>query len=182
MNNSDDKYITGSALATTRNPYIGELHWTDLPEEYLGCNYIVVPFDGGFNGGERTFTFTVDQPVKVWVHSSASNMTVTDTIDDAAWTASQYVVRRRYQNILDHLSCAYMIRKGYINESNIVYDGKVGDTYGVRFNRYDVYENLKADCGTYLGWAIDPEKVEATGFTKTINDYRYEEYLEAWVD
>ena len=109
-------------------------------------------------------------------------MTVTDTIDDAAWTASQYVVRRRYQNVLDHLSCAYMLRKGYINESNIVFDGKVGDTYGVRFNRYDVYENLKADCGSYLGWAIDPEKVEATGFTNTINDYRYEEYLEAWVD
>ena len=42
--------------------------------------------------------------------------------------------------------------------------------------------HLKADCGTYLGWAIDPEKVEATGFTNTINDYRYEEYLEAWVD
>ncbi len=182
MNNSDDMYITGSALATTRNPFSGELHWTGLPEEYLGCNYIVVPFDGGFNGGEKSFTFTVDQPVKVWVHSSSSNMTVTDTIDDTQWTASQYVVRRRYQNVLDHLSCAYMLRKGYINESNIIFDGKVGETNGVRFNRYDVYENLKADCGTYLGWAIDPEKVEATGFTETINDYRYEEYLEAWVD
>jgi len=182
MHNSDDMYITGSKLGWGRSPYTGELHWTGLPQEYIGCNYIVVPFDGGFNGGERTFTFTVDQPVKVWVHSSASNMTVTDTVDETAWTSSQYTVRRRYQNVLDHLSCAYMLRKGYINESNIVYDGTVGSTNGVRFNRYDVYEKLKADCGSYLGWAIDPEKVEATGFTDTINDYRYEEYLEAWVD
>ena len=182
MNNSDDIYITGSALASTRNPYTGELHWTDLPEEYLGCNYIVVPFDGGFDGGVKEFTFTVDQPVKVYVHSSASAMKVTDTVSDDAWTASQRVVTRRFQNVLDHLSCAYMLKKGYVNESNIVLDGKVGSSNGVRFNRYDVYESLKADCGTYVGWAIDPAKVEATGFTNSINDYRYEEYLEAWVD
>ena len=182
MNNSDDMYITGSALASTRVPYTGELHWTDLPEEYLGCNYIVIPFDGGFDGGVKEFTFTVNQPVKIYVHSSASNMTVTDTISDDAWASSQYAVTRRYQNVQDHLTCAYMIKKGYINASNIVLDGKVGNSNGVRFNRYDVYEKLKEDCGSYYGWVIDPEKAEATGFTETINDYRYEEYLEAWVD
>ena len=85
-------------------------------------------------------------------------------------------------NVVDNLTVAYMIKKGYLPLADIGAYATVNNTYGYRIRRYDVFPMLKADCGVDNGWAIDPAKNEATGFTGTINDYTYEQYLDAWVE
>ena len=181
MVSSDDKYISGSMVVYSRNLLCGGVAWTDIPDEYKECNYIV-PQDGKINGGTYTITFTVNAPVEVVIYTNQSTATVADDISEDEWTEDTATFKKRHMNVVDNLTVAYMIKKGYLPLADIGAYATVNNTYGYRIRRYDVFPMLKADCGVDNGWAIDPAKKEATGFTGTINDYTYEQYLDAWVE
>lgn len=181
MVSSDDKYISGSMVVYNRNLLCGGVAWMDIPEEYEGCNYIV-PQDGKINGGTYTLTFTVNAPVEVAIYTNVAAATVSDDISADEWTIDSAAFKKRHMNVVDNLTIAYMIKKGYLPLADIGAYATANNTNGYRIRRYDVFPMLMADCGVDNGWAIDPAKKEATGFTGTINDYTYEQYLDAWVE
>jgi hypothetical protein len=181
MVSSDDKYITGSMVVYSRNLLCGGVAWIDIPEEYVGCNYIV-PHDAKINGGTYTLTFTVNAPVEVAIYTSVAGATVSDDISEDAWTSESASFKKRHMNVVDNLTIAYMIKKGYLPVADLGAYATANNTNGYRIRRFDLFSQLKEDCGVSNGWAIDPAKKEATGFTGTINDYTYDQYLAAWVD
>ena len=181
MVSSDDKYITGSMVVYSRNLLCGGVAWIDIPEEYTGCNYIV-PHDGKINGGTYTLTFTVNAPVEVAIYTNGTAATVSDDISEDAWLTESVSFKKRHMNVVDNLTIAYMIKKGYLPMADIGAYATANNTNGYRIRRFDLFGQLQSECGVGNGWAIDPAKKEATGFTGTINDYTYDQYLAAWVD
>ena len=181
MVSSDDRYISGSAVVYTRNLLCGGVAWPEIPEEFVGCNYIV-PMDSKLNGGEYTFEITVNAPVKIVAFTSVAAATMSDDISDTAWTVEPASFKKRHMNVVDNLTVAYLIKKGYLDEADIGAYSTINNTHGYRIRRFDVLSILEDECGVNNGWAIDPAKKEATGFVGTINDYTYDQYLAAWVD
>lgn len=167
---SDDIYVSGSKVRTDRAPIQGRPAWHQVPEECQGCDYLVFP-NSAFTRGEQSIHFYVSGSVRVYVFCAAT-LTFSDTWE----TLADGFARNRYQNYINPLTMAYMVNKGYILESDVLTENS-----NYRCRRWDAVYKMLEDCGTKQGFTINPARLAKTGFTENLADFRYQDYLNAWV-
>lgn len=138
--NSDGDYISGSDLASDRATITGNrMEYTNIPEEYLGQNYITLPNAAITN---CTFTITVNDNIDsivVFSTSNAATQTIKDSEDTNPWTYTKGDYgRRRYQNTVNAATFAYLEVLGYDANKELL---------GGRYRRFNLLQELKAKYG-----------------------------------
>ena len=143
--NSDDDYITGSALTWERTPTANNrMDYTDIPAEYLGENYISLNKAAHKN---LTFTFTVNDNIDSIVMFAAddnnryktSQFSIKDAEDSVSWEFTQGDFgKRRYQNTVTAGTYAYLEVLGYNSNAELS---------SGRYVRYNLLRDLRNDIG-----------------------------------
>ena len=124
--NDDGDYISGSVLTWERITIAGNrMNYTDIPEEYLGENYIAMPKAALKN---LTFTITVNDNIDSIVMFSNGNNTaqynIKDSEDEAVWSFTQGSYgMRRYQDTVNAGTYAFLKHIG-IDPSKEISSGR----------------------------------------------------------
>jgi len=121
-----------------------------------GCNYIV------FASGDKsnvTTDFYVNEDVTIHVYANAE-LTISDT--DGAWDAScktTGVLNKRYQNSVDAISIAWLMREGVLKEDEISYQKNQNAWYDTNGDHRRQYGDATTNEGlsTLLGSDRVPE-------------------------
>ena len=167
---SDDMYISGAKVRTDRAPVQGRPAWSEVPEETKGCDYIIFP-GSAISATKKVISFNVSGSVRVYV-LSASVL----TFNEAWFQRSGATAKSRYQNYIDRVTMAYAVFKGYAAVSDVYLENN-----NCRCRRWDALYKVIDDCGTKYGYRINPKRLSKTGFTETVTDFKYTDYLNAWV-
>jgi len=125
----DNKKQTGGRMLTDRTPIfamsvygVNGSKTTDAAKAYEGCNYISF---ASVAVTDATLEFHVDKDVEVNVFGTAA-LTISDVDGDTAtaWAASckgSDYINRRYQNSVDVVSVAWLIKEGVVRTEDIQY-------------------------------------------------------------
>ena len=167
---SDDMYISGAKVRTDRVPVRGRLAWSEVPEETKGCDYIIFP-GSAISATKKVISFNVSGSVRVYV-LSASVL----TFNEAWFQLNGATAKSRYQNNIDRVTMAYAVFKGYAAVSDVLLENN-----NCSCRRWDALYKVVDDCGTKYGYRINPKRLAKTGFTETVTDFKYTDYLNAWV-
>ena len=196
MHYSDNMYVNGAPAVTDRNPSRSGICWIEFPEDWEDCQYITFP-SGVLAAAKATeVTFTVNAPVKVILFTANKSASVKDAEDTENWAGEKVAMTRRYMHGVDNLTVAYLIKKGYISESDITGTGIAFGDYATTANvgyylrRYDALLKLEEDFGANYGVVIKEDALAGTGFVNLgadakdyyIRDYTYQDFLDAWAD
>lgn len=143
--NSDDDYIFGSILVYERSamPGTNRMEYTNIPDEYLGENYIAMP---KLDQSNVTFTITVNDNIDSIAMFSTSNNTasynIKDSEDEAVWAFTKgNFGTRRYQNNVSFGTYAFLYSIGIDGAKEI----RAG-----RYLRYNLLKQMKATYGANI--------------------------------
>ncbi len=124
--NGDGDYISGSVLTWERTVIANNrMFYKDIPEEYLGENYIAMPKAALKS---LTFTITVNDNIDSIVMFSNGNNTaqynIKDSEDEAVWAFTQGTYgMRRYQDTVTAGTYAFLKHLGY-DPSKEIFSGR----------------------------------------------------------
>lgn len=132
----DDHKETRSRSLTDRTPNYAMAIYKiqgDAHAALEGCNYII------FNSGDKTNTtleFYVNKDTEVNVYTKTSTLVVSDVVSgtNVAWDAScksSNTMYRQYQNSIDAISVAWLVREGKVEPSEITYNRNGNAVYDI---------------------------------------------------
>ena len=181
VQDTDNYFVTGNyARCNDRYPAYGQIEFISPKAELLNCNYISM-YNKDLKSKELTFSFYVNQDVKVHVVNKSNATTVKKTATGSAavtGTASAAGFERRYQNTFPAFTVAYAVSKGYANVNDVsAYNAARNKT--VNFTWNDVSYTYTFDMLYLRKWAsvyafiadgyssgtiLTPEALEVLGY------------------